>query len=253
MDVTAKLLKVFQVDKQLRGLRSRLNAAEAFLKEQNRDLNQLAEKRQQIESGAKLAAAQAAERESEVKRLDAKLATLREQMNTAQTNKQYQAFLVELNTFKTDRDKIESAAIELLAKAEDLRKQLGEIDSRRTDREKVRGVAQGDRDARFAEIEARLKELQAQRDQAAAEVPKDVLAKYNRLLEQRGEDAMGAVEVQDKKRHEYTCGVCQMSVPIQTMNGLLSDGRLTLCASCQCVLYLDEATIKLMQPAASKR
>ncbi|MFZ2873054.1 MAG: hypothetical protein WAZ94_01080 [Phycisphaerales bacterium] len=248
MDVTAKLLRLYQVEKQLRGLQARLQAAEKFLAEQDKDLGSLSSKRSELEHQIKLLRAQAGDREGEVKRLDERMSTIRKQMDGAQTNKEYQAFLTELNNYKVDRDRLETAALEFMQKVEDLSKTVETVEGQRSERDKVRGVAQTDREARYKEIESRLVELKAQRDQAAAEVPSDVLLMLTRLLNQRGEEAMASVQVEDRKRHEYTCGACQMSIPVDAVSALLSKGKLTLCASCQCILYLDDEAMRALNP-----
>lgn len=248
MDVTAKLLRLYQVEKQLRGLQARLQAAEKFLAEQDKDLGSLSSRRSELEQQIKLLKALAGDREGEVRRLDERMATIRQQMDGAQTNKEYQAFLTELNNYKVDRDRLETAALEFMQKVEDLNKTAETIEGQRSERDKVRGVAQSDREARHKEIATRLVELKAQRDQAAAEVPGDVLQTLTRLLNQRGEEAMASVQVADRKRHEYTCGACQMSIPVDAVSALLSRGKLTLCASCQCILYLDEDAMKALNP-----
>ena len=102
MDVTAKLLAVFQVDKQLRGLKSRLTAAERFLGEQSKELSGLDAKQHALETQLKAVTAQTMGAEGEAKRLEARIAGIREQMNNAKTNREYQAFLVEMNTFKIE-------------------------------------------------------------------------------------------------------------------------------------------------------
>ncbi|MBI1190273.1 MAG: hypothetical protein GC200_06275 [Tepidisphaera sp.] len=248
MHVTAKLVNVYQVEKQLRGLQSRLRAAESFLSQQSKDLQQIDAKRTALETQIKNITAQAADHQGEVARLDARLEQIRKQLDSAQTNKEYQAFLTEVNNYKADRDRAETAALELLAKADEAKKQLAELDSQRAERDQVRQVAAGDRDARSGEIASQVQELKAKRDAMAAEVPADALTILNRLLTTRGEEAMASVEVQDRKRHEYTCGSCQMSLPVDAVNGLLTNGRLTMCSSCQCLLYIGEDAAKALQP-----
>src|SRR5262245_61112526 len=107
MSVTESLLRVFRVDQQLAGLQSRLRAAERFLDEQTRQLTQLESKRDGVNQQLKQTQAVVADHEGEMKRLDAKVETLREQMNSARTNKEYKAFLTEMNTFKADRSAAE--------------------------------------------------------------------------------------------------------------------------------------------------
>lgn len=247
MDVTAKLVEVFHVDKQLRGLKSRLKGAEKFLSEQDKDLSSLDGRRSTLEADLKKVTAQAADAEGEMKRLDAKMATIRTQMESAQNNKEYKAFLTELNTFKADRDKHEATALEFLGKTEEIKKQLGEIAGRKDEREKVRKVAATDRDARSNEIADRVRELEVQRAALVANVPADVMRDFQKLIDRRGDEAMGLIEVVDVKRHEFNCGVCMMSLPVDAVAMLASSGRLTRCASCQCVLYIDQEGRELIQ------
>ncbi|MBL8760503.1 MAG: hypothetical protein JNL50_04305 [Phycisphaerae bacterium] len=253
MDVTAKLLRVFLVEKQIRGLQTRLKAAERFLNEQTSQVAQLDAKKTAIDTQLKHLAAVAKQAEGEVARLDARMAAIREQMNGAQTNKEYKAFLTELNTFKLEKDKSEQSALEAMTKVDELKKQGGEIETQRGEREKMRQVAVTERDTRAAEIKDRLNELTGQRATLTADVPGDSLRMLERLVHVRGEDAMAPIEIQDRKRHEFTCGSCQMSLPLDTVSGLMSKGKLTTCVSCGCILYLGEEEAKSLQPAAPKR
>jgi len=240
MDVTAKLLKVFLVDKQLRGLQARLKAAEKFLTLQEADVAQLEAQQKTIDASIKQFTLVVADHDGEMKRIDARTEVLREQMNTAQTNKAYQALLVELNTYKIDRDKRETGALEAMTKLEAFRKDLADLEAKRAERVQVRDVAATDRDRRAEEIKDRVAELQAQRTQLVAEAPKDALLTLESLLKVRGEMAMAAVEVHDLKRHEYACSGCTMFLPVDSVAGLISSGKLTKCVSCGCILYLDE-------------
>lgn len=250
MSVTAKLLKVFLVEKQLRGLRSRLGGAEKFLSEQVKQLGDIDTKRKTLEAQLKQAQVRVADSEGEIARLDAKMNAIREQMNNAQTNKEYKAFLTEVNTFKAERDRLETAGLEFVQKAEDLKKQVAELDTQKGEREGLKRVASDDREKRHEEIKERVDELQRERDTLAKDVPADVMATYNRLVATRGEDAMATIEIHDFKRGEFTCGVCMMSLPVESVAGLMSSGKLTRCVSCQCILYLDEAAREAAQPAS---
>src|SRR6185295_7164516 len=118
-----KLLRVFRVDQQLQGLQSRLRAAEKFLEEQTKQLQQIETKRDTVHTQLKQMQATVADHEGEMARLDARVEQLREQMNAARTNKEYKAFLTEINTIKADRSAAETAALEVMTKADELKKQ----------------------------------------------------------------------------------------------------------------------------------
>jgi len=246
MTVTDSLLRVFRVDQQITGLRARLRAAERFLNEQVGHLDQIGSQRAANESQIKQLTAAAADAEGEAARIETHIAELRERMNNAATNKEYKALLTEMNTFKEQKNEQETKAVDMLEKLEGLNARQAELESAAGEREKVRGVAEGDRVAREAEIRERLGELEAERATLLADVPSSVLSTYDELVERLEDEAMAPIEVQDRKRHEFTCGACMMSLPIESMSALLSHGSLTLCVSCGCILYLDESTREAM-------
>jgi predicted nucleic acid-binding Zn-ribbon protein len=250
MTVTENLVKVFLVDKQLRGLQSRLKGAESFLADQVKQLGSLDGQQKTLEQSHKTTLAKANEADGETKRLDARMAALKSQMDNAQTNKEYKAFLTEINTIKADRDRSEAAAIELMQKADEIKKQIESLGGQRGERESVKKVAEGDREKRYTEIKDRLAELEAQRKPLAEALTSDVVSLYSRLLQQRGDDAMAAVEISDFKRGEFHCGSCMIALPVDHVAGLLSSGKLTRCVSCQCILYLDEAARDAAKPQA---
>jgi predicted nucleic acid-binding Zn-ribbon protein len=250
MHLTDKLRKVFEVEKQLRGLKARLHEAERSLAKYEKDLTGIQTDKSKLETDLKQLTAQAANFEGETKRLDARMAVLKEQMDNAKTNKEYKAFLTELNTFKADRDRNEQSALEIMTRADDLKKQLASLEGKKGEREQLKTVAANDRTARHNEIADRLTELTAQRDTLASDLPGDALRDLQRLLETRGEDAMGIVEVVDVKRGEFHCSVCMMSLPIDKALGLVKGDKLTRCTSCQCILYLDEAGATALNPNA---
>ncbi|MFZ4575740.1 MAG: zinc ribbon domain-containing protein [Phycisphaerales bacterium] len=248
MDVTEKLLRVYLADKQLRGLQARLKAAEKFLTQQDGELTQLETQRKDTDAQVRQFQVAAAGHEGEMKRIDARAEQLRVQMETAQTNKAYQAFLVELNTHKVERDKLESSALELMTKVDGAKQQLADLDAKLAERKQLRGVAVTDRDKRADEIRDRVAELQKERAAHAAEVPKEALAALDALLKTRGDGAMAAVEAHDVKRHEYACSGCTMFLPIDSVAGLISGGKLTKCVSCGCILFLDEEFRRASEP-----
>lgn len=257
MSITERLLRVFRVDQQLRGLQSRLRTAERFLDEQTRQLQQIDSRRDSIGANLRQIQAVIADQEGEMARLDARIDKLRDQMNSAKTNKEYKALLTEVNTLKVDRGKAETIALEQMTKADELRAQLKELESQRSERERLQKVASEDREKKADEIRDRLKELQAQRDACAAEVPADVLALYAAMVRQKGDEAMAPIEELDRRRHEYTCGACQMAVPVETVSTLISGKNagapITRCVSCGSILYLEmEAAERLEGKGGAK-
>ncbi len=247
MDITSRLLRVYQLDRQLAGLQSRLRAAERFLAEQTKQLAALETKRAALLLQTKQIAASVGNQENDIRSTEARLEHLREQMNNARTNKDYKAFLAEVNLLKADKAKVEEEALGQMAKADELKVRLAELDTMHTERQKMQQVAKTDCTTRKAEIAERLEQLTKERAEAAGQVPGDILAHYARLFELREEDAMAPVEITDRKRHEYNCGACMMSLPMETSISLLG-GKLTMCSNCQCILYLPAEAAEALTP-----
>jgi predicted nucleic acid-binding Zn-ribbon protein len=251
MSVTKQLLAVFRVDKEIRGLSSRLNAAERFLGEQTRQLADISTQVSSLQAQLRQLQASANNAEGESKRIEAHINELREKMNNAQTNKEYKALLSEVNNLKEQRSSFDDEALGHMEKIEQIKAKLGTLESSRVEREKVRTVAESDRQGRADEIAAKLAELRARREEMAAAVPKDALTLYEELLAQRGEDAMAPLEIVDRKRHEFVCGSSMMSVPVEVAAQLMQ-GRLTISPNDGCILYLTEQTEEILSATFRK-
>lgn len=242
MTVTSQLLELFRVDKQLRGLRTRLDAAERFLREQTRQSDELKGASSAIETQIKQLRAAAANFEGEAARLETKINTIREQMNSAKTAKEYNAFLTELGTFKDEKTSSEEQALGAMTKLEELDSKLKELKAQHAERKKMVGAAETERVTREAEIKDRLTELSARRKVLAADVPKEALASLEHLIKTKGDDAMAHVEVVDRRNYEYSCAACYMTLPMETVSSIVA-GRLTACVSCGTILYTEDSEI----------
>lgn len=252
MNETKKLLAVYQAEQKLRGLQSRLGAAERFLSEQEKQLSSLGEQKSSLESQLRQVQAATKEDEDELARIDERIEKLREEMNVARTNKEYQAFLVEVNSLKIERGRVEEEMLRHMEQADAIKTEIEQSSQSQDERVKVRDVAKQDRDTRHGEIKDRVKELEKERDQLASEVNPKILEDLQRLLDERDEEAMAGVEIIDKRRHEISCASCMMSLPIELLNRLLS-GQLTTCSNCGCFLYIDEDAAAALTPSGSKR
>lgn len=238
MTVTAKLLRLYLVDRQLRGLTSRLHTAEKYLADQDKCLKDLDAKHASLSSQLRLLEATNKNDEVEASALDARVETLRERMNNAKTSKEHAALLTEIGTQKDAKKVIEDRELDSMTKVEAMRKELAEIESKRAERKTLHTDAVKDRDARAAEIKDRVAELQKERDVAKKDVPSSALVVYEARVSMGHEEVMAPVEEQDRRNLEYTCGACYTHLPIEQVSILLKRGDLTKCTTCQAILYM---------------
>lgn len=240
MNVTAKLVRLHIVEKNLRGLTERLNQAERYLESQTALLAQADAQRESLRGQLRQVEAALKNDENEAALFEQKISKLRDQMNAAKSNKEYTAFLTEINTLKTDKKTVEDRQLASMQKTEELRKQVESAETQRAEREQLRAVAVTDRDKRMSEIKDRLDELRVEREQAAKDVPERALKVFETRVAEGHDDIMAPLEEHDRRNREYACGSCQVLLPLEKLNGLLGRGELTACSSCGAILYLDE-------------
>lgn len=243
MGVTTKLLELYRVDQQLRGLTGRLKTAEAYLAEQDKLLSTLKSRHDTLAAQLKTLEASARNDEVEAKGIESRIEMLRERMNTAQTNKEHQALNTEVATLKADKGLVEERALASMQKLEKSKADAAALSEQLAEREKVREIARRDRDERQQEIAARLDELNRERAGKLDGLGGDALAYYNQRLNSGAPHVMAALEEMDRRNLEYSCGACYTVLPIELVSVLLKRGDLTKCPSCKVILYM-EAELK---------
>ena len=244
MSTQEKLLKLFLLDQQVRGMRSRLGAATRRRQAQETRLAQLRQQHRELSDQLRHEQASSAGLEHESRDMDQRIDSLRERMNNVTNNREYSALLIEVDTLKAEKSKLEDQALEQMSKAEQTTAELAGLASRITDQEKL--VAQAEREVSRSEAEVgdELDALAQQRDAAAAEIPGDVRATFERTADVHDGETMAAVVEASRRHMEYTCGGCFMAIPFESVNAVISrPDEVVICPSCGRILHID-ATLK---------
>src|SRR3954469_20959299 len=121
------LVNLYQADQRLREAQGRLDAATKNVRIQERRVNELSEKLKTAQQQHREGQSKAGQHELDLKSRDAHIEKLRTQQQNAKNNKEYQTFLVEINTQKVDRNKVEDETMKLLEQVERSNKDLQEI------------------------------------------------------------------------------------------------------------------------------
>lgn len=241
MSLQEKLQQLFLLDQHIRGIRKRLDQAAARHKTQQAKLGQFRSQRQELASQLKMAQVKSASADNQIKDLQQRIDRLRDQMNNVKSNKEYSAVLIEVNTLKLEKGKLEDAALELMGQVERLQQELQEIEARCQQQEKLAASAHAEVDASQAEIKDQLDELTAKRVAAESQVPAEALAVFNRLAYEHEGEVMAAVVEEDRRSNDYSCGGCYISIPIERVNALMTHlDQIVCCPNCGRILYLDE-------------
>jgi len=240
MSVQEKLRQLFLLDSQLRGMRSRLDNAISRHKRQQSKLDQLERQRSELGEQVKQNQAKASTLEKQASDVDTRVTTLRNQMNSVKNNKEYSALLIEVNTLKIDKTKVEEQALEQMGKVDQLKAEFGELEGKIAEQAKLVTGADGEVKTCRAELGEQLTELTTRRDAAEQEVPADARTQFRKLVEIHDGDAMAVVSEESRRNMEYTCSGCYMLLPVERVNAIMRrPDDVVCCPSCGRILYME--------------
>jgi predicted nucleic acid-binding Zn-ribbon protein len=234
------LVKLQSVERQLADVRNRLRRQNAAVTVQQQKVDDLKTSLQQLSDHVLNKQKNAGGVELELKSREAEVAKLRTALNSAKTNKEYAAFLTQINTIKADNSKIEDQVLKAMQDVDQFKTQVEQVKSAISEGEKKLTEIKAGSSEEVKRLETILADLTARRKEAAKDVPADVLSIFDRMASAREGDAMAMVEVQGKKApFEYVCGGCYMSLNAEHANALRTRDELRFCDCCGRILYLD--------------
>lgn len=172
-------------------------------------------------------------KENELKAAEQAVIKFREQIAQAKSNKEFQALQHEILSKEADNTRLEDAVLLEMQKSD---KKKEERDAIAADIKKAEKGIAGECAALqkdLGEIGNTVQKLRKEREAATKDVPHDILAKYQRLIQRRGQAAMVAVV-------DGTCQGCFMKLRAEAMAQLRKGADLVFCHSCARILYLEE-------------
>jgi uncharacterized protein len=161
----------------------------------------------------------------------AKIAKLREQMNTAKNNEQFKAFQHEIEFCEKSIKKCEERVLELLQQSEPLeaavKKAEGELD---VEKKKVAGAKKIAQDRTVAD-QAQLAALQEERKTVSAAIIPSALATYEKIRKRN--------EIAVAEATAGRCSACQMQLRPQFVQDLKRRDAIMMCETCRRILVFN--------------
>jgi predicted nucleic acid-binding Zn-ribbon protein len=234
------LVNLFQADQKLRQAQERLDAATKDVRVQERKVNDLAEKLRLAQTTLRDNQSKTGQLELDLKSRDEHIEKLRTQQQNAKNNKEYQAFLVEINTEKVDKGKVEDELIrqmEAVEKGQNESKELTALqESERAKLESMRGQITD----RINQLQGEIDALKPAVQNAAKAVPPKALEAYTKLADRLDGEAMSAIAKPNRRAEEYVCTACNMDLVTDVYNKLHTRDDLIYCPSCRRILYIPD-------------
>lgn len=240
MVVRDTLITLYHLDRKLSELDAILREAKADALDENKTAESLRADQSQVTQELEQARAKVSANEKEAARLENLIAERRQRLHAIRTNKAYQALLLEIDTLQSEKSAFEEAAVQDLEEVNRIEARLADLSDRLEEQQRREHAAEQRLARLHEEHDSQLEQLRNERRIIAEQLPSAELALYDRAFERCEEEPLAAVEEQDRRQRDYTCGGCFMQVPLERINQLLISAELVQCPNCTRVLYLDE-------------
>ena len=234
------LVSLFRIDQQLREAQARLDSASRSVRMQERRIAEISEKLKLAQSQLREQQAKNAQFELEIKSRDVRIERLRTQQQEAKNHKEYQAFLTEINTEKLDKGKVEEELLKVMEVVEKSQAQVKDLTASLEAEQKRYAETQTQLGGKLTQLQAEVDQIKPARDAAAKALPAKALDAFDRLAERFEGEALGAMGKPDRRREEYICGACNMSLVADIYNRLHSRDELVFCPNCRRILFIPD-------------
>ena len=238
------LHKLQAVETKLRGLKDQLSRKNRHLQQHRLRLKQLEDQLASRQEEIKKRKTQVAQLELDFKAKEADVAKLRTQLNAAKNNKEYSAILTQLNTERADNAKLEEKILEEMTAIDQMGNSVVEMEKAiEVQRKDLATEEEASQEVR-QELQRQIDALETERSTVAQEVPPSDLKIFEKVAEVHDGEAMAKV-VKPTRDQEYICDGCNMSIPMEKVNALLTKDQLQVCNICGRILYVESESSKV--------
>jgi predicted nucleic acid-binding Zn-ribbon protein len=143
------------------------------------------------------------------------------------------AAMSQLEQTKRMADDSERDAAQILGRIGEMRRHVAELETALADVEHRQTEARSAIDAERSAIEGELVQARAKREQTARDVPKSMLAKYDKVRSRRRAETLFPLR-------GPSCSACDTAIPTQRRAVMAASGTVEMCEGCGALLYAGE-------------
>lgn len=247
-----RLLGVFRVGQQLRGLTSRVAFAQKFFAAVSQHYAALQQIHSTIADRLRAVETEKSIADGAVRRAAEQIAAIHDRLRDVCDATSQSDCRREMDVAA----RTHATAIELLqAKAAGLatlQREFAEAGRQLALRKDFNDRALADIGLRRRDIAERFSELQSVELRLRAECPGDLLRELDAAVLRLGDDAMAAIEEIDRRNHEWSCGSCQMGIPANVASAV-SMRHVQRCPACRCFLYIEQVITNSTKKVKKRR
>lgn len=229
---SAVLRNLHRIHQQLGDLRDRLERGPRMVKAREVNVAKAEAELAQIKTDQKAARMAVDQKQLQLKSGEAKVAELRVKLNSANSNREYQAFKDQIAADEMAGSVLSDEILEGLEKLEIFKKQVAEAEQRLAAVQQELAKAQKQVREQSDLISGDVTRLESELHPIEEQLPPDALEFYRRVVNVKGFEAMAMVDGE-------SCGGCCQRITPNMHNSLALD-KVVLCQSCGRLLYLPE-------------
>lgn len=226
-----KLIEVQKVDQKTARLRKDLIALPKERSQREGRLNGLRDSFAEATKSLQDAEVESHSSEISLKQADDELKKLESRLNEVKNNAEYQATLLQIESVKSERNRLEEEGLNLIERIDSLRAARQEQEAALKDHEAVFAEFLIEAEELCRQREAEVAKVEVGRDDLLLEIPKELLVKYERLFEARASLAVCVIE-------GGCCTGCYTSVQPNLLVKVRGDSSIVNCSSCQRFLFV---------------
>jgi predicted nucleic acid-binding Zn-ribbon protein len=230
------------VESKLRALKDQLRRKDRQLHQHRIRIQQLNDQLVSRQEEIKQRKTQISQSELDFKTKEVNIGKLRAQLNIAKNNKEYSAILTQLNTDRADNSKLEERILEELTAIDKLKASLDEMEKNLEDNKKDLAGMESEFQEFKQDLQQEIDKLENEHSVVAEEVPHSDLQVFQRVADAHEGEAMAKIVKPDPREMEYICDGCNMSIPMEKVNALLTRDEIQLCNICGRILFWDNET-----------
>jgi len=229
---TSVLRVLHRVHRQLTDLRERLDRGPRQVRAAETHVQHCESQLAAAKAESKAIRMAADQKQLQLKSSEDKVKDLRRKLNAATSNREYQLLLEQIAADDMTNSVLADEILEGLEKVDGFKKNIADAEAAlAAAKQKAAEVR-----AEVAEIEPSLQadiaRLEAELRQSEDTLPSDIRELYNRIVRQKGEDALAIIEGQ-------CCGGCNQQIPLNSCNMVML-GQPVACKTCGRLLYMPE-------------
>jgi uncharacterized protein len=226
------LRTLHRIHRQLNDLKERLDrgpkqtrAGEANVKYREEELVRLREELKTIRKGAD-------QKQLQLKSNEEKIKDLKRKLNTATSNREYQILKEQIAADEMANSVLEDEIIEILEQSDTFQPKIAEQEAALAAAKEKSAAVHVEVEKQQPLIQGDIQRLERELKQCETELPPTIRDVYQRMVRQKGEDALAEVV-------DGCCGGCHQQVPIN-IQAEIRMSHPSFCKTCGRLLYLPE-------------